>query len=404
MPVKETKNGYTVRREVRKTGLSLEDAERLDALLARANETALRDFGLGLSGCPTILESLEDFVTDPTVFSGVTSKRIDYYRKNLTMFARELSRGAGDISVDAVTLEDLKAWLRLRLAQPGNRGKYVDSKTLDPETAANQIKVLKRFAKWCAESRFCSYDLDILRLNIKKLRNPKRSKKHNRFPPRAVHERDFLSFLKRLRGQSPRVEFVLRAMLVHGVRPEAVFLLAKQDYVPPTPGRDGWLAIPDLKGGVPVKRFILHGSYAHEFMSSVCSFADEVYRKTGKRFSARKPLFPNLFGNRWVTSAFDRSLSAAVERLKIGRRYTAYMARHSAVTWLLQRGVSPVAVKFYAKHLSISTQEIYDWTTSAEAAPAYEMIEHILASDRPPAESPASPTQEVGQLIATLVI
>ncbi len=385
LAIRETNTGFEVRRGFRDSSLARkrEDAERLDRLLADAHDRVRRDFSLGLSGCPTMLESLETFLADPVQFPDLKPDRRRFYTRVLSRFARELSRGAGDIAVDRIAREDLDEWLRQRRAEPGHAGKYQESPTIGHGTITNELRALKIYAKWCCERRWCSFDIDVLRLQ--KARVPGYVRKGNRPPPRALHEFDFLALLRRVRRSALGLELVIRGMLLLGGRPEAIFRLDRAHYVPPSENHDGEILLPALKGGVPTRRPISQGSLTHRFMDEVLEYAHGIYLARDLRLSSTKPLFPNRYARRWATSPYNHALSSVVGRLRLGRRFTAYMARHSAITWLIQRGVDPYSIQQYAKHLSISTQEIYNWTTGERAGLAYTILEGILGGDYVPA-------------------
>lgn len=400
MPIRERNDGWIVRREIRRTGLSRAEAERLDDLLDRAHRQALLDYSLGLSGCPTILEAMENFLADPLQFPAVSDGRKRYYRRVLARFARDCSRGAGDIAVDCIARKDLDAYVAARSAERGNRGKYVPSDRISYATLANELKALQAFARWCCQRKYCSYDQDVLRLSVKRV--PKRHRRHDRYPPRARHERDFAGILRRIRKARPDLALVLEGMILIGARPEAVCLCSESSVVEPGCGEDGWVEVPALKGGVETHRPVWDGSVVESWLERVRDQATAVYRRVGMRRSRRKPLIPNTRGNRWTSSAFARALHDTCRRCGVDG-FTSYVARHSAITWLKRRGVPAVAIMHYAKHLQISTQDIYDWTSGEEARQAYEVIERIMSPrGARPADQGREVHREVEQVLGDL--
>lgn len=374
MAIRQTADGFEVRREVRRRGLCRDEAERLDALLESAQSRALADWGIGLSSCPGIRESLEAFLADFDGGKSLSKSRRRDYRRVLTRFASDLSRGAGDISVDSITTVDLSRWIAARARDPGNRGKYVESNTVSPLTIRDELSMLRCFARWCARRRWCSLDLDVFRVRMPA---PRVNKRCNRYPPRAMTESGLMRIMTRLRTLHSPVWTVLRLMMLIGARPQAVLALRRGDVTMPTNERRGTVRIIGLKGGMPTERAYKLGDLTDEALRLALDEGRDRLTRLGKRASKHSLLIPAPRGGVWSVSNFDQTLSRVCRAHNLGR-ITPYTVRHSALTWLKQRGVSQASIMHYAKHLQMSTQEIYDWSSGELAGEAYAVMEEII--------------------------
>ena len=121
MSVSRTLDGWLVRRECKRLVASEADALRLDRLYADAFDAANGRFVGGLSACPRIIEALDDYVAHLRVERANQKVHLQAVRKRLERFARELSNGAGDVSVDKIAASDVKAWREKRLGEKGKR-------------------------------------------------------------------------------------------------------------------------------------------------------------------------------------------------------------------------------------------------------------------------------------------
>lgn len=385
----ETKSEFKVRREVRRSFRSAEEAERYRRLVDSALERAGREFSFGLSACPTIRELLEEYLREKRVCRHNVPATQRRERSALLRFARELSRGAGDVAVDRITRADLVEWLERRLAEPGHRGAHHDGRTVSRDSVRGDLKILRQFATWCFERHYCGRDLELFGVPFES--SP--GSRDGRHPPRALPLHSFREALRRVEAEAPLVSIVLRAMILLGARPAAVFRLCWRDVVLPQGGSAGQVSVPGVKGGLRVDVPVAAGSR----LEAILRRARELYRQARGRWPTRaQPVFVRVRGAAWTTDAYDHALAEAVRRAGVAVRFTSYTARHTAVTELARRGVSPAAIQHYAKHLRVSTQEIYRHTVNADALPAYAEIERMSVM---PDDSPKLVPDEVYEIV-----
>lgn len=374
MPMRELDNGrFRVRAELSMTVDSHEEAERLDRLLASALDDAKRRFLRGDRPCCSIREIMEDFLDQQEIWRGNSKSTIAAYRRRLEMFADAF----GDKPLDRIAREELQEWIRRRVAQKGKRRRYHPGKGVSRDTVNNDLKALRRFCDWAAECGHAPAGLEIMtvpKLHVKgKIRG-------NRFPPRALVRQNFMHILRRIRKAAPHVALVLRAMLLLGGRPEAIFALRWRDVELPR-GGNGEVKMPPLKGGAEGSVPVACGSHLHDVFTE----ARQIFRKFhGRRPNNDDPVFCTMRGRSrrralgWKTDVYGHELDRVCSKLGI-EGFTAYTARHSAVTWLQQQpGVSNAAVQAYARHLRVSTQDAYSHRSGADGEPAYHAMESVL--------------------------
>lgn len=365
--------------EFSRTVDTLDEAQTIERFALSRIQRIRSDLALGLSACKTIRELLPAFLNEQRVIKDNASTTVRDYERRLIRFANELSCQSphipnGDISPDLITLDMLHEWIRRRLQDRGNNGKYSPSKTIARGTLNNDLKALRTFAKWCVNHKHLSPASDILAVQNLRVKNIWRG----RHTPRWLVRHNFLSILKKLREIDPRIELVLRGMLLLGARPAALFDIQWRGIELPDHDSAGRIEIPPVKGGVASNVPV----YAKSARLRLLHDAKALHVKIAGRVpSKRKYLFPRNGDRPWKSTSFGHALQAAAKAANISDRFTSYMARHSAITWLKQAGVSPVAIQHYAKHLLISTQEFYNNTTGADAAPAYDQMDSFLLSE-----------------------
>lgn len=391
--IKEVKGKYRVRVEGALTVSTREDAERFERLAKAALERARREYGMGISACPTMRALIPEFIREQRTTRGNTEGTLKSYERRLLRFAVDLSQGAGDVAIDCVPAADLRHWIDGRLEAKGNKGKYQESKTISREVVNNDLKLLANFSRWCARREYCRLgDMSVLSVPLLRLKGRAH---RGRNKPRGLDPGDFMELLRKLRegGRYVHLEIVLRGMVLFGARPKALFLLTWGDVTMPTRRWAGKVALPGLKEGIVADVPVEWGSKKHELLSQSRA---RLQLWHGVRCSKRRPVFCTLRGRAgvkaamrygWTAAVYGKVLARAVECCGWGtggRRFTAYMARHSAVTWLARMGLPAVVIQHYAKHLRVSTQDVYRWTSGEEAAPAYEAVEAIMGGKAGP--------------------
>lgn len=373
MAVRELKSGkYRVRCELDLQVDDRESAVRLDKIASSAIEYAKRRYFRGDRPCTSILEAMERFLDQQSVFNENSAQTLSAYRRRLNMFARAF----GDRPIDDISRDELHLWIRERLGSRGKKRAHAPGSGVSRDTVNNDLKALRAFCKWSAECGYAPAGIEIMTVPLLRVRGKISG---NRFPPRAMVRQNFLRILRRISRESAHVGLVLRAMLLLGARPEALFALVWRDVQLPRAGI-GSVRLGPLKGGAEGSVPIRPGSHAEKLFRD----ARSIFRRHHGRVRAGDPVFCTRRGRSrrrrlgWTTDSYDHQLAAICSRLGI-IGFSAYAARHSAVTWLQQQpGVSPAAVQAYARHLRVSTQEAYSHRSGVDGEPAYEAMEGIV--------------------------
>ena len=366
---------WQVRREFSLTVASEADAKNVDRLVDQAHTQILRDIEAGKKACPTIREALDAFIDHQQVFRRNRQQTLVRYRRRLLRFADDLGGDARDLTVIDITREAIQDWIKRRMREKGHAGKYEDSKTICPDYLNQDLAALRRFARWCAECGYCSLAIPLFAVSPITHKTTKK--------PRALIAPKFQAILTAVREIAPHVAIILRAMVLAGARPEALFALDWHDVQLPEGKHNGTLLVKAMKGSPEAEAPIKRGGKLHLLLLE----ARETWKKFHGRYprpSERKPVFCTRRGRSakrpygWTTSTYDDALARACRKAGIRERFTSYVARHSAITYLGDEGLSTAAIQHYAKHLLPSTQAKYLWTTGRAALPAYEAIEGFV--------------------------
>ena len=376
--IQKLKSGhYRVRVDTRRTIDTPEDAKRLDGLIEQAVDKALREFEQGSNPCPTILESLDDFLAHQEALRSNKPRTLAAHNRRLKRFAAELSNGKGDISVDMIRREAVVEWICRRLSEKGHKGKYNPSHQVSKTTINNDIKTLKQYALWCVDRNYTSGAVDVLTVPMLRIQG----KIKDRFPPEILPRYVFRNIVSRIRKEAPHIEIVLRGMLLLGARPEALFRMKWADVVLPTNIMPGRISLQALKDGMPANIPVAPGSAKEMLLKE----ARTIYKRFHGRWPGKtRPVFPTVRGRSkrrpggWTTDIFDRAVHSVCERLGLERRFVPYFVRHFAITYLATSGLSTAEVQHYAGHMRAATQEPYRHTSSEVAAPALAAMEEFV--------------------------
>jgi integrase len=368
MSVEKQDGRWVVRREFRRQVATEEEAKRLDRLVHAAHERVMTDFSVGLSACPTIRQLLDDYTEYLRVERGNKPATVERVKKCLERFASELSRGAGDIAVDAILPDDVIAWRRKRLGERGRPGRYHDGAGISRDVVNAEAGTLKTFARWCISHRKCGPNVAVL--SIESLRVGGRENGHH-IPPVMTLGR-FNEIYRRLLKHAPHVAAPLKAIVLLGLRPAALFAICWKD-VEMAYGAPGRIRVPALKGEVECEIVVRPGGEIDELLRDCRAVEGRILR--------RGSVFVNAKGHSWSTQTYDGALKWAQGRARIPNPITAYDVRHAAITWLAQAGVSEAIIQHYAKHLSVGTQKVYRHTTGELAAPAYALIGRMISGE-----------------------
>lgn len=367
---------FEVTLKTRRRVESREEAERLERLLLEARAAAVRQFRNGDRPCISVPEGLEDFLDHQRVIRANGPATVARYAARLGRFAAAW----GETPLVDITREMVCAWQRQRLADPGRRRLYHPDSRVSRDTVNQELKALRRFASWARSLGRAPETLEFMSVPLLTVRGKTCD---NRFVPRARPRRDFRRLVMALdKSGHECLSYVLRGMLLFVLREEALFRLTPRHVTWPTRESGGQVEIPPLKGGVEGACPVSHGDRKHGLLRDLVRYWRRVH---GRRPRRDEPLFISRRGRSrkrplgWSTDAFDHELRRVCDKLGY-RDFTAYQARHSVLSWMQrQPGVSLADIQAAARHLRISTQEVYTHRSGAEGRPAYEAAERFLS-------------------------
>lgn len=388
MAVKKLRDGtYRARREASIPAQTADEAERADAMIRAAIEDAKRRYYRGDRSCIALSDAtIADFLAHQSVARANDAKSLASYRARLRRFAERFA----DRPLESIGREKIERWIADRLRAKGHRRRYCPAASLSRDTVNADLKALRAFCRWAISRGLAPAGLEILSVPTLRVTGKIRG---NRYPPRALVRHNFLDILRRINRKSPQLALVLRGMILLGARPAALFAINRADIQMPTSTSAGSVALRPTKGGAEGSIAIPPGSLREAlFRDAIALFA----RYHGRRPRADDPAFPSRRGKLrsrplgWSSATFANALRKACGRLRI-RNFSAYTARHSAITWLQQQpGVSAASIQSFARHLQVTTQEAYSHRTGAEAERAYAQMETAMSGESG-SKAPRSP-------------
>jgi integrase len=379
------KASFDVRREIRRHFDSREEAERFDRLAAERVRRLLADYDRGVTPCITIRGALDLFVKNRVAEKGIMPATRKNLERVLLRLALDLSRGAGDVSIDRDTTVDLDEWACKRLRDAGYKKQAVSRGTVKKE-----LGMLANLARVMVRKNLAPPDLDIFRYRFE----ARKARRVENDPIPTPHE--FVRIANRIGERSPQVALVLYGMLYFGARPQALFRTDWSRIQMPNSGRvekdgstpecqPGLATLPVLKKGDPAQVPVPYGSGRHW----VLRLARELHKKYHGRYpSARTAVFCTRQGRAkrapsgaprtrrgWMPNVFANELRRHANALSLPDYFVAYVTRHASVTWLLESGVRSMSVLRYMKDRNASMLDIYNHVADTEAADAYAAVE-----------------------------
>lgn len=363
---------FEVRREVRRRFASEDEAERFRGLVDEAMSWAAQRFDDGEAPCISIGAGLAAFLRDQREVRANASSTLADYRRRLTRFDEDF----GGLPLSLITREQVKAWRSRRLAERGKSRQHDAARpTISRQVVNAEIGMLQRFGRWAIGEGLAPAGLELL--HVERLCVPGLVRRGNRHVPSALPARRLRAYLGDLdRGGYRYLADLLRAMALTGLRPAALVQLDWGDITWPQGREPGELRVAGLKGNpggaVPLLR--------DATLETVLQRQREWLRAQGRSVAQGARVFQSARGRRpgWTVSGFGHALRHASRRVG-WEGVTAYVVRHSAVSWLQQQpGVSLAVVQAYARHLRVATQEVYSHRSGAEAEPAYAAVERLV--------------------------
>lgn len=378
MSVTETKTSLEVRREVRRRFASADEAAQFARLLDEAVEDATQRFERGESPCISIAEGMDDFLSHQKYIEANAASTVGAYRRRLERFVAAF----GNVPLSSITREMVYAWLRDRLGDEGNRRTHHPDRRVCRDTVNQDLKALRRFARWAVEVGRAPSGLDLVLVRPLKISGKVRG---NRFVPKALVRHEFMQIVRALaRAGYEHLAFVLEGMQLFMLREEALFRLTPAHVAMPTRQCAGAIDAPAVKHGPDGSIAVPFGSRKHDLLRRLVEFFRQVH---GRQPRKREPLFVTRRGRStrrrlgWSTDVFGHELRRVCDRLGYAD-FTAYQARHSIISWLQQQeGVSLADIQAAARHMRISTQEVYSHRSGVDGLSAYEAAERYMSRD-----------------------
>lgn len=354
------------RTEISLTVDSKARAAEFRAFARHRGRQMVRDFLAGMTICPAISETIDEYCRWLEVVRSTSAVRIKYIKRCLAMFATQLSVKGEPVRVDDVTRDHMIKWL----ARRRKRGLRVT-------TINNELAVFKSYCRWLAHFGGKVRLGDVEPMTIPAMVDKRTVS--GELPPKFVSEAEYHRIARKLAEAAPHILIVLEGMLLFGARPVVLFGLRWHHVEWPDGRREGRVDIPQAKGGLRGSVPVMTGSVTEALLKRCQQIAQWEAGTT-----SQKPVFARVRGRSrinpggWTTAAYDNALKRAMATIGIERPFTAYMVRHSAATWLEQYQVSSGGIQHYMKHLRPSTQDKYRHGTGELAREAYPVIEQLL--------------------------
>jgi integrase/recombinase XerD len=274
--------------------------------------------------------AVSSFLTFCAVERQLSSHTLQAYGSDLADFVAWLPRDVEPSEISASTLRDYLEHL-------------LNVRKLAPATVRRRFACLRAFFRWLVELEKTSTPFANWRLQL-----PRRKRL-----PRSLSGREASLLLSQLRGSQSRfvrcaeepVRIAIRLMIGTGIRIGELCKLRIDDVSP-----DG-------------STLRVHGKGSRDRIAYV---TDPGLRSDLRQLAKRKetlnkpaPLFLNRHGADLKPSSVRSRLRHLSRDLKMPRRLTPHMLRHTAATLLIERGVDIRFVQRLLGHASIATTEIY---------------------------------------------
>jgi integrase len=338
------------------------EAERFRRIVRSAALAAKQRWREGMRSCPTIAELAPEFMRYQRAVAGNKPSTLAAHKRRIEAF----SLAWGDRPIDQITRSDVVRWAEQRLRAKGKAGRHKEQSTLDRGYVQQDLRSLRRLVRWGQEHGHLPANIECA--VVPRLSVARRICGGSRHAPQAIVIDRLFEILARLRKRAPTVERVLRGMFLTGARPGALLELRWRD-VQMSDSGDGSLALRGKKGGAD-------GCIAVRRGGALCGLLQECASQ-GRR-GWNRPVFLTARGKRWAGKAFQHAVSRACRAEGI-ERFTAYVVRHSAMTWLhCTPGVSAAAAQRYARHTRLTTQDCYSHAAGVAGSEAFEAVENAL--------------------------
>jgi integrase len=364
-----------VRVEVCRVLPNAEQGRRAEAAIREAADAALKRLDYQLSPAPTILGSLHGFLREQRLVRGNTPAVLKFHERALHMWAAELGgQYGGDIAVDRIRSGDVLDVVERLIA-----GK-VDGRRKGASTVNQYLGSLKQLGRWATRgSGRRQIALDMPWLEMGRLRAPK--------PQRyAMDLRDFGKLMRRWPRARRHVAQVVWMVLMTGARPGQMLELKWRDIRRARKGEPGWIRLRASKGGtLEAIRFEV-GSPIDDVIEAAREWFREVRGRVPRHYER---VFVTVHGRRpgWSVQGFANAVRECVrvatraQRCRREDGFSAYIARHSVLTWLARANVPEDIRAQFAGHRSTRMQEHYTHLSGEDAGEARALVQDAVRLD-----------------------
>lgn len=357
-------NQHEVRVEYRARFDCREEALRAERMVRGQIQKAVEALSYGLSPCVTILGGLKDFLRHQRRFENNCAPTLAHYQRALKFFARELSRGAGDISLDRIAVTELQI-LCEKLAEGGFGRKYADA------TINKYLAALFRYGRWAVERRLVPQNTTLHWLAMKKIRIPKRQYQ-------VLTEAQLRRLLRQWPRSGRHVLLVILAMAFTGARPVVLLELKWKQLELTRTG--GYFPLRRIKNGDLCAVSFEAGSSIHRLLQYARA---EFARLRGRPPRREDFVFVPKWGRAanaggWTPAAFSNAVRHHTRKL---REFRAYDIMHAITTLLTRKKVGDNAIMNFRGHTSTKTQQIYIHTSGEDGKEARQVVDDVFGKD-----------------------
>lgn len=291
-----------------------------------------------------MFEYIKSFLTQLGIEKNYSEYTLINYERDLTGFVEFLKEFHFSLKAQELSHLEIRKYLA-----------YLQDKGYKRTTISRKITCLRSFFKY-----LCQKDL-LIKNPLKGIQTPRLEKRL----PKFLFLEESENLLEKPKEDSLlgcRDRAILEAFYATGIRVSELVALDLDDLNL----TGGFLRV---LGKGKKERIIPLGSKARE---SLQEYLTKVRPKLLKNTSLVQPVFLNKCGERISVRSVARIVSKYGEQLKLDRRISPHVLRHSFATHLLDAGADLRAVQEMLGHVDISSTQIYTHITKERLKKVYE--------------------------------